>query len=76
MYIVAFSNKDRCTPIYCIYTPAKPGTISPAVSVLDPRKGVCADPVDGGAILGKGELDPHSKDRERQLAPDRGRGKT
>jgi hypothetical protein len=45
-------------------------------SVLDPGKGVCADPVDGGAILGKGGPDPHSRDRERQLAPDKGRGKT
>jgi hypothetical protein len=45
-------------------------------SVLDPGKGVCADPVDRGAIFGKGEPDPHSKDRERQLAPDRGRGET
>jgi hypothetical protein len=45
-------------------------------SVLDPGKGVCADPVDGGAILGRGEPDPHSRGRERQLAPDKGRGKT
>jgi hypothetical protein len=45
-------------------------------SVLDPGKGVCADPADGGAILGRGEPDPHSRGRERQLAPDKGRGKT
>jgi hypothetical protein len=45
-------------------------------SVLDPGKGVCADPVNGGAILGKAGPDPHSRDRERQLAPDKGRGKT
>ncbi len=45
-------------------------------SVLDPKKGVCTDPVDGGAILGRGEPDPHSRDRERQLAPDKGSGKT
>ncbi len=25
------------------------------LSVLDPGKGVCADPVNGGAILGKGD---------------------
>ncbi len=41
-----------------------------------PGKGVCADPVNGGAILGRGEPNPHSRDRERQLAPDKGRGKT
>jgi hypothetical protein len=46
------------------------------VLVLDPGKGVCADPVNGSAILGKGGPDPHSRDRERQLAPDKGRGKT
>jgi hypothetical protein len=45
-------------------------------SVSDPGKGVCADPVDGGAILVRGGPDPHSRDRERQLAPDKGRGKT
>jgi hypothetical protein len=45
-------------------------------TVLDPGKGVCADPADGSAILGKGGPDPHSRDRERQLAPDKGRGKT
>ncbi len=45
-------------------------------SVLDPEKGVCADPVNGGAILGRGEPDPHSRDRERQLTPDKGSGKT
>jgi hypothetical protein len=44
--------------------------------VLYPGKGVCADPVNGGAILGRGEPNPHSRDRERQLAPDKGRGKT
>jgi hypothetical protein len=45
-------------------------------SVLYPEKGVCADPVDEGAILGRGGPSPHSSDRERQLAPDIGRGKT
>jgi hypothetical protein len=45
-------------------------------SVLDPKKGVCADPVDGDAILGRGGPDPHSRDRERQLTPDKGGGKT
>ncbi len=45
-------------------------------TVLDPGKGVCADPADGGAILGRGEPDPHGRDRERQMAPAKGRGKT
>ncbi len=46
------------------------------ITVSDPDKGACADPADGGAILGRGEPDPHSENRERQLAPDKGRGKT
>jgi hypothetical protein len=45
-------------------------------SVLYPEKGVCADPVDEGAISGKGGPSPHSSGRERQLAPDMGRGET
>jgi hypothetical protein len=45
-------------------------------SVLYPGKGVCADPVNGSAILGEGRPNPHSRDREHQLAPDRGGGKT
>ncbi len=45
--------------------------------VLYPEKGVCADPVDKGAILGEGGgKPPHSSDKERQLAPDIGGGKT
>ncbi len=44
--------------------------------MLDPKKGVCADPVDRAAILGKGGPDPHSRDRERQLTPDKGSEKT
>jgi hypothetical protein len=44
--------------------------------VLYPEKGVCADPVDKGAILGERGGKPHSSDKERQLAPDIGRGKT
>jgi hypothetical protein len=46
------------------------------INVLYPGKGVCADPVNEGAILGKGGAEPHSRDRERQLASDTGRGKT
>jgi hypothetical protein len=39
-------------------------------SVLYPEEGVCADPVDEGAILGEGGGKPPSSDRERQLATD------
>ncbi len=44
--------------------------------VPDPGKGVCANPVNGGAILGKGGPDPQGGNKERQLSPDKGREKT
>jgi hypothetical protein len=44
--------------------------------VPDPSKGVCADPVNRGAILEGGGLDPPSGNKERQLSPDKGRLKT
>ncbi len=46
------------------------------MSVPDPGKGVCADPVNGGAILGKGGPEPQGGSKERQLSPDKGRVKT
>jgi hypothetical protein len=46
------------------------------VIVPDPRKGVCADPANGGAILGKGGPDPQGGNEERQLSPNRRRGTT
>ncbi len=46
------------------------------LTVPDPGKGVCADPVNGGAILGKGGSDPQGGNKERQLSPDKGRDKT
>jgi hypothetical protein len=44
--------------------------------VPDPGEGVCADPANGGAILGKGGSDPQGGNKERQLGPDKGRTKT
>jgi hypothetical protein len=46
------------------------------IGVPDPGKGVCADPVNGGAILGKGGPDPQGGNRERQLSLGKGREKT
>jgi hypothetical protein len=46
------------------------------VSVPDPGKGVCADPVNGAAILGKGGPEFKGGNKERQLSPDKGREKT
>ncbi len=46
------------------------------ICVPDPGKGVCADPVNGGAILGKGGPDPQGGNKERQLSPDKGKDKT
>jgi hypothetical protein len=44
--------------------------------VPDPGKGVCADPVDRGAILVGGGPGPLDGNKERQLSPNKGRGKT
>jgi hypothetical protein len=47
------------------------------VNVLRPGKGECADPVNEDAILEKeGGGEPHSRNRERQLASDTGGDKT
>jgi hypothetical protein len=40
-------------------------------SVPDPGEGVCADPVNGGAILRKGGPNPQGRKRERQLSPEK-----
>jgi hypothetical protein len=45
-------------------------------SVVDSGKGVCADPAERGAILGKGGTGPKGGNKERQLGPDRDRDKT
>jgi hypothetical protein len=49
---------------------------SVTLSVSDPSKGVCADPVNGGAILRKGGPDPQGGNKEHQLSPNKGREKT
>ncbi len=46
------------------------------VIVVDPGKGVCADPVNRDAILGKGGTGPGGGDKERQFSLDRGGDKT
>jgi hypothetical protein len=46
------------------------------VNVPDPGKGVCADPVNGGAILEGRGPGPPGRNKECQLSPDKGRGKT
>jgi hypothetical protein len=46
------------------------------VLVVDPGEGVCADPVNGGAILGKGGPSLKGGNKERQLSPDKERDKT
>ncbi len=46
------------------------------VIVLDPEKGVCADPVEGDAILGVGGRGPPIGVSEHQLSLDRGGKKT
>ncbi len=46
------------------------------IIVLDPGKGVCADPRGGGATLGAGGPGPPMGDSERQLSLDREGEKT
>ncbi len=46
-----------------------------SILVPDPGEGVCGDPVNRGAILGGGP-GPQGGNKERQLSPDKGRGKT
>ncbi len=64
---IANAAQKRCCQIY-LY--------NALIIVPDPGKGVCADPVNGGAILGKGGPDPHGGNKKRQLSPDKGREKT
>jgi hypothetical protein len=52
---------------------------NPSTDPLDPRKWSVPDPgkgVNGGAILGKGGPDSQSGNKEHQLSPDKGGGKT
>jgi hypothetical protein len=46
------------------------------IDVPDPGKGVCADPVNRSAILEGGGPGPPGGNKERQLRPDKRRGKT
>ncbi len=46
------------------------------IIVPDPSKGVCADPVDRGAILVGGGPGPPDGNKEHELSPNKGRGKT
>ncbi len=43
-------------------------------SVVDPGKGVCADPVNGGAILGKGGTGPQRREQRVSVEPGQGKG--
>jgi hypothetical protein len=43
---------------------------------VNPGKGVCADPVNGDAILGKGGTGSEGGNKERQFSLDRGGDKT
>ncbi len=45
---------------------------SVTLSVSDPSTGGCADPMNEGAISGKGGPDPQGGNKERQLSPDKG----
>jgi hypothetical protein len=61
-------------PYFSIFL--KRPTITSYLTVMDPGKGVCADPVNRDAILGKGGIGPKGGNKERQLSSDRERDKT
>ncbi len=44
------------------------------IGVVDPGKGVCADPVNGGAILGKGGTGPQRREQRASVEPGQGKG--
>jgi hypothetical protein len=44
------------------------------LTVVDPSKGVCADPVNGGAILGKGGTNPQRREQRASVEPGQGKG--
>jgi hypothetical protein len=62
--------------VYSVVLQCKFKVLRIELSVPDPGKGVCADPVKRGAILEGEGPGPPGGDKERQLSPDRGRGKT
>jgi hypothetical protein len=47
---------------------------SMTVRVMDPGEGVCADPVKGGAILGKGGTGPQRREQGASVEPGQGQG--
>ncbi len=44
------------------------------ITVVDPGKGVCTDPVNGGAILGKGGTGPQRRKQRASVEPGQGKG--
>ncbi len=44
------------------------------LTVVDPGKGMCGDPVNGGAILGKGGTDPQRREQRASVEPGQGKG--
>jgi hypothetical protein len=53
---MAFYGRKHIFYLIYIFIPAEC-----ILNVPDPGKGVCADPVNGGAILGKGGPNPQGK---------------
>jgi hypothetical protein len=62
--------------IHCIDPPCLVKSGRQEGGVVDPGKGVCADPVNRDAILGKGGTGPGGGDKRRQFSLDRGGDKT
>ena len=65
-----------CVQVYILSLEARICFTLPNPIVLDPGKGVCADRVNRGAILEGGGPGPPGGNKECQLSPGKGRGKT
>jgi hypothetical protein len=55
---ISGSMEELIDQLFCQKVTNNRWDIGQRVAVPDPGKGVCADPVNGGAILGKGGPDP------------------
>ncbi len=74
----SFYYADSLIPSPCTSTQCMSPLWTPTLSKLtvpDPSKGVCADPVNRGAILEGGGPGLPGGNKERQLSTGKGRGK-
>ncbi len=71
-FIVTISHWSSRLPV-CFPSQGTPVQIPPGLLVPDPGKGVCADPVSGGAILGKGGAGSPRREQGASVEPRQGK---